>query len=56
MHNHGFAHRDLKPWNVMLSDDLSAVKVIDFSYSTPLDNEKFEKFPDILKGFLSGTK
>jgi serine/threonine protein kinase len=36
MHEKGFAHRDLKPWNVMLVEDLSEAKVIDFSYSTPL--------------------
>lgn len=40
----------------MLSDDLSSAKVIDFSYSTPLDKDQFMKGPDILKGFLSGTK
>lgn len=39
MHEKGFCHRDLKPWNIMLSDDLSSAKVIDFSYSTPLDSE-----------------
>jgi serine/threonine protein kinase len=37
MHKRGFCHRDLKPWNIMLSDDLSSAKVIDFSYSTSLD-------------------
>jgi serine/threonine protein kinase len=36
MHKAGFCHRDLKPWNIMLSNDLCSVKVIDFSYSTPL--------------------
>jgi len=30
MHEKGFCHRDLKPWNIMLSDDLSEAKVIDF--------------------------
>jgi serine/threonine protein kinase len=38
MHSRGFCHRDLKPWNVMLTDDLANAKVIDFSYSTPLTN------------------
>ena len=37
MHARGVAHRDLKPWNVMLSDDLANAMVIDFSYATPLD-------------------
>ena len=45
MHQRGFCHRDLKPWNVMLSDDLSAAIVIDFSYSTPLDKESFNNVP-----------
>ena len=40
----------------MLAEDLDSVKVIDFSYSTPLDKEEFERCPDILKGFLDGTK
>ena len=40
----------------MLANDLSKVKVIDFSYSTPLDPVAFEASPDILKGYLSGTK
>ena len=56
MHERGFCHRDLKPWNIMLSDDLSSAKVIDFSYSTSLDYEQFMNGPDILKGFLSGTR
>lgn len=56
MHSRGFCHRDLKPWNIMLSDDLSDAKVIDFSYSTSLYKDDFENSPDILKGFLSGTK
>lgn len=57
MHERGFAHRDLKPWNVMLVDDLSSVKVIDFSYSTPLNPKHLESVPAfrILKGWLSGT-
>lgn len=57
MHKCGFAHRDIKPWNVMLTDDLSAAKVIDFSYSTPLISRQRESVPAnrILKGWLSGT-
>jgi serine/threonine protein kinase len=56
MHSRGFCHRDLKPWNVMLTDDLSNAKVIDFSYSTPLIKSDFEKAPEILHRFLPGTK
>jgi len=56
MHSRGYCHRDLKPWNIMLSEDFADAKVIDFSYSTPLDNEAFQKGPEILKGFLSGTR
>lgn len=53
MHSRGFCHRDLKPWNIMLTKDLSTVKVIDFSYSTALHPEEFKKCPDLLKGMLS---
>lgn len=55
MHSRSFCHRDLKPWNIMLTKDLNTIKVIDFSYSTPLDPEEFDKFPQHLKGMLSGT-
>ena len=56
-HKKGFCHRDLKPWNVMLSDDLSVSKVIDYSYAVSLDKEEFTKnTPKILKGYLPGTK
>lgn len=40
----------------MMSNNLDSVKVIDFSYSTPLNKDKFEKFPEFLKAFLNGTK
>mmetsp|Transcript_34926 Transcript_34926/g.53618 ORF Transcript_34926/g.53618 Transcript_34926/m.53618 type:complete len:183 (+) Transcript_34926:763-1311(+) len=56
MHKHGFCHRDLKPWNIMLTDDLSAAKVIDFSYATPLGKDEFEHHIPVLKGFVPGTK
>ena len=57
MHKAGVAHRDLKPWNVMLDDRLSSAKVIDFSYSTPLDLKELEGLPasKLLSGWLSGT-
>jgi serine/threonine protein kinase len=56
MHQRGFAHRDLKPWNVMLSDDLVDAKVIDFSYSTPLKAKDISDLCPKLRGYLSGTK
>ena len=28
-------HRDIKPWNIVLSDDLQSVKVIDFGLASP---------------------
>ena len=56
MHSRGYCHRDLKPWNIMLMDDLQGVKVIDFSYSTPLNRKKFDRVPEMLKGYLPGTK
>eukprot|EP00347_Sterkiella_histriomuscorum_P015111 403358280 len=49
-------HRDLKPWNIMVNDDLSQLKIIDFGYATPLDIEKQEDISTYLKGFLSCTK
>jgi len=55
MHKRGFCHRDIKPWNIMLVEDLSAAKVIDFSYSTPLDSTKLGSCPQQLSGWLSGT-
>lgn len=54
MHSRGYCHRDLKPWNIMMTEDLDGVKVIDFSYSTPLNND--ENCPEMLRKFLSGTK
>jgi len=39
MHQVGYCHRDLKPWNVMLSDDFTEAKIIDFSYSVNLDKQ-----------------
>ena len=31
----GLVHRDIKPWNIVLSDDLQSVKVIDFGLASP---------------------
>jgi len=56
MHRRGFCHRDLKPWNVMLTEDLTTAKVIDFSYSTPLKAKDIPAICPKLLGFLSGTK
>jgi hypothetical protein len=41
----------------MLNDDFTAVKVIDFSYSTSLNQKDLQKSPanPILEGWLSGT-
>ncbi|TNV74189.1 hypothetical protein FGO68_gene4175 [Halteria grandinella] len=57
MHNKaGFAHRDLKPWNIMVNDDLTKLKIIDFGYATPLDPERLEQASRIFKGRLNCTK
>jgi serine/threonine protein kinase len=39
VHRHGRVHRDLKPWNIVLSDDFTATKLIDFGLSTPIVNK-----------------
>jgi len=56
MHQKGYCHRDLKPWNIMLTENLDTAKVIDFSYSIPFDKATFDELPHHLKGFLNGTK
>jgi len=55
MHNSGYCHRDLKPWNIMMSSDLSSVKIIDFGYATPLDPAELAKSSRFLRGKLSCT-
>lgn len=56
MHKKGYCHRDLKPWNIMLSNDLADAKVIDFSYSTPLLAKDISSICPKLRGFLPGTR
>ena len=55
MHNSGYCHRDLKPWNIMMSSDLRSVKIIDFGYATPLDPEELAQASRFLRGKLSCT-
>lgn len=53
IHEAGYIHRDLKPWNIILSDDHSQVKIIDFGLATPLDkSQRAHPF----NTFMSGTK
>ena len=52
MHSKGICHRDLKPWNIMLSDDLLDAKVIDFSYSTPLKKKRFVRMSEATLGIF----
>ena len=52
IHRAGYLHRDLKPWNIMLSNDQSGVKIIDFGLATKLeDSERMAPFDT----FMSGT-
>ena len=44
VHAQGRIHRDLKPWNIVLSDDLTETKLIDFGLSTPIVRGKATKF------------
>lgn len=50
MHIKGYSHRDLKPWNIMVNDDLTQLKIIDFGYATPLDAEKLANSSRYLRG------
>ena len=49
----GCCHRDLKPWNICLSNDLTQIKIIDFGQATPLSRAAS---PPELRGFISGTR
>jgi len=53
IHKLGYIHRDLKPWNIILSDDHSQVKIIDFGLATPLEPSE-RKHP--FTTFLPGTR
>ena len=55
MHESGYCHRDLKPWNIMVSSDLTSLKIIDFGYATPLENHKLEECSKYFKGKLECT-
>ena len=37
IHRSGYIHRDLKPWNIILSNDHSQAKIIDFGLATPIE-------------------
>ena len=53
IHEFGYIHRDLKPWNIVMSDDHGQVKIIDFGLATPL-NPSQRKAP--FTTFLPGTR
>lgn len=63
LYNHGRVHRDLKPWNVVLSDDLTEIKLIDFGLSTPIaktpttaDTHVEAAYESLWWEFQSGTR
>ena len=45
LHELGFAHRDIKLENVMLDRVHGCIKLVDFGFSSALDQGKFEDFP-----------
>lgn len=53
IHSNGYLHRDLKPWNLILSDDFSQIKIIDFGLATSLDPAQ-RKHP--WTSFMNGTR
>lgn len=54
--SHGYVHRDLKPWNIMLNDDLTVLKIIDFGYATPIDLDELKLSSKYIQGRLNGTR
>ena len=51
LHGAGFIHRDIKPWNIILADDLCSVKLIDFGLATSLEpSQRDLPFASLLSG------
>ena len=55
MNKQGYCHRDLKPWNIMISSDLASVKIIDFGYATPTNEKELSQYSPYLKKKLTCT-
>jgi serine/threonine protein kinase len=50
------AHRDLKLWNMVMTGDLTLVKIVDFGLATFLDKESFKNMPEYFKKIVPGSK
>lgn len=55
LNNQGYCHRDLKPWNIMVSSDLKSLKIIDFGYGTPIKLDQLQECSKFLRERLSCT-
>src|SRR5262249_18378183 len=54
LHDHGVIHRDIKPHNVLISSDASAVKFTDFGIATRLSQQAQQAArPEALAGTLA---